>query len=50
VAVLLLLVFLADLIAGEPFGGGPFLLVDIAGTLGSILLGYLAWDAAKDLK
>ncbi len=50
VAVLMLLLFLLDLIAGFPFGGSPFAVVDILGILASGVVGYLAWNASRDLK
>ena len=50
VAVLMLLLFLLDLIAGFPFGGSPFSVVDILGILASGVVGYLAWNASRDLK
>jgi hypothetical protein len=50
VAILMLLIFLLDLIAKTPFGGGPFATVDIFGLLASGIVAYLAWNASKDLK
>jgi hypothetical protein len=57
VAVLMLLVFLLDLIAGVPFSGAtppdqssPFILVDIGGILCAGVLGYLGWNAYRDVK
>lgn len=57
VAVLMLVVFLADIIAGWPFSGStpegkdsPFLLVDIGGILGSLVVGYLGVNAYRDAK
>jgi hypothetical protein len=54
VAVLMLVVFLLDLVAGFPFGRGagsnPFFLVDIFGVLSSAIVGYLAWNASRDLR
>lgn len=57
VAALLFLVFLLDLIAGFPFSSGtpegessPFMIVDIGGILASGVLGYLAWNAYRDVK
>ena len=44
------LVFLLDLVAGVPFGGGPFPIVDILGLLASGIVVYLALNASKDLK
>jgi hypothetical protein len=39
-----------DLFAGFPFGGGPFVTVDVFGVLASGIVAYLAWNASKDLK
>jgi len=50
IAILMLLIFLLDLLAGFPFGGGPFTTVDILGVLASAIVVYLAWNASKDLK
>lgn len=50
IAILMLLIFLLDLLAGFPFGGGPFTTVDILGVLASGIVVYLAWNASKDLK
>jgi|DewCreStandDraft_4_1066084.scaffolds.fasta_scaffold331611_1 hypothetical protein len=50
IAILMLLIFLLDLVAGFPFGGGPFTTVDIFGILASGIVVYLAWNASKDLK
>ena len=50
VAGLMLLIFLLDLVAGFPFGGGSFTTVDILGILTSGLVVYLGWDAYKDLR
>jgi hypothetical protein len=44
------LLFLLDLLAGFPFGGGPFVVVDIFGLLASGIVIYLALNAKKDLK
>lgn len=49
VAGVLLLVFLLDLIIGIPFGRLD-IFVSILGILGCGLVGYLAWDAFKDLR
>jgi len=55
VAGVLLLVFLLDLLVGMPFSSGvpegtssPFFLVDLAGIVGSGIVGYLAFSALKD--
>jgi len=50
IAALMLLVFLLDLVAGVPFGGGPFVTADILGLLASGVVAYLAWNAIRDLK
>ena len=50
IGALMLLVFMLDLIAGVPFGGGPFGTVDVFGVLASGLVIYLGWNAARDLK
>lgn len=50
IAILMLLVFLLDLVAKVPFGGGPFTIVDIFGVVASAIVVYLAWNAAKDLR
>jgi hypothetical protein len=50
VAILMLLIFLLDLVAGVPFGGGPFTTVDVLGLLASAIVIYLALNVKKDLK
>ena len=50
VAALMLILFVLDLFAKVPFGGGPFLIVDIIGLLAAGIVGYLGWNAARDLK
>jgi hypothetical protein len=50
VASLMALLFLLDLVASFPFGGGPFATVDIFGLLASAIVIYLALNAKKDLK
>jgi hypothetical protein len=50
IAILMFLVFLLDLVAKFPFGGGPFVTVDIFGLLASGIVAYLAWNASRDLK
>jgi hypothetical protein len=47
---LMALLFLLDLVAGFPFGGGPFVFVDILGLLAAAIVIYLAFNAQKDLK
>ena len=50
VAALMLVVFLLDLVAGFPFGGSPFMLLDILGIISAGIIAYLAFNASKDLK
>ena len=50
VAGLFMLLFLLDVILGFPFGGGPFIVGDIFGIIISGLVGYLGFNAMKDLK
>lgn len=50
VAALMFLVFLLDMIAKFPFGGGDFTTVDIIGMLASGVVAYLAWNTSRDLK
>jgi hypothetical protein len=50
VAILVLLMFLLDLVLGIPFGGGPFVTVDILGILAAGIVVYLAVNVMKDLK
>ena len=49
VAGLLLLMFLADLFLGAPFGGVSKA-VDVMSILACVLVLYLAWDALRDLR
>lgn len=56
VAAIMLLIFILDLVAGIPFSNGtpgfesPFMLVDIGGIIGAGVLGYLGWNAWRDVK
>lgn len=50
VGALMALVFLLDVVAGVPFGGGPFVTVDIFGLLGSLIVIYLGYNSSRDLK
>lgn len=50
ISALMLVIFLIDLVAGVPFGGSPFAVVDVFGVLASGIVGYLAWNASRDLK
>jgi hypothetical protein len=47
-AGLLLVLFIADLVIKKPFSGlDP--VVDVLGALASGLVGYVSWEAARDL-
>lgn len=50
IAILMLLVFLLDMIIGFPYGGGPFITVDVFGIIISLIVAYLAYNASRDLK
>ncbi|MFO0851438.1 MAG: hypothetical protein U0871_23200 [Gemmataceae bacterium] len=53
VAAVMFLLFLLDFVVGIPFGGGlsgPFLLTDIFGMIASGVVGYLGFNALRDLK
>lgn len=50
VAALLLLLFLLDLFAGFPFGGSPFIAVDVFGIIAAGIIGYLGWNTFRELK
>jgi hypothetical protein len=50
VAALMLIVFLLDLVAKVPFGGGAFITVDILGVIAAGIVAYLAYNASRDLK
>jgi hypothetical protein len=51
VAALMFLLFALDLVAEFPFGGGDaFMIADILGILASGVVGYLGYNALKDLK
>lgn len=54
IAALLLLIFLLDLVGVSIFGAGkdsnPFTVVDVFGILASGAVGYMAWNASRDLK
>jgi len=50
VAGLMGILFLFDLILGIPFGGGSFLLPDIFGLLASGVVGFLGFNALKEIK
>jgi hypothetical protein len=50
VAALMALLFLLDILVEFPFGGSPFLLVNIFGLLASAIVGYLGFNALRDLR
>ncbi len=50
VAGLALLLCALDLFTGIPFGGSAYVLADIGGILTAGILGYLAWNAYRDVK
>ena len=51
VAGLMTVVFAIDLVAGIPFGGSNgFLFADVIGIIASLLVGYLGFNAMRDLK
>lgn len=50
VAAVMLVVFVLDLVAGFPFGGSPFIVLDVIGILSAGVVAYLAFNASKDLK
>lgn len=50
VAGLLALLFLVDMFTGFPFGSGPFIAFDILGFLAAGVIGYLGFNAMRDLK
>jgi hypothetical protein len=50
VAAVMFLLFLLDLIAGFPFGGGSFMLADVFGMLASAVVAYLGYNASRDIK
>ena len=50
IAALMLLLFVLDMVAKVPFGGGKFVTVDVFGIIASAIVGYLALSASKDLK
>lgn len=50
VAAVMFLLFLLDLVAGFPFGGGSFMMADIFGLLASAVVAYLGYNASRDLK
>jgi hypothetical protein len=50
IGALMMLVFLLDMVAGAPFGGGPFIAADLLGFLASGVVIYLGWNALRDQK
>ena len=50
VAALMALLFLLDIVAKFPFGGGSFLVADILGLIAAGIVGYLGFNALRDLK
>lgn len=48
-AAFMMLLFLLDLFLGFPFAGASITL-DIFGILGSAVVGYLAWDTAREIR
>ena len=50
VAGVMLLLFLLDLFAGFPFGGGSFVTIDVIGLLASAILGYLSFSALREVR
>jgi hypothetical protein len=55
VAGLMALLFLLDLFAGFPFGGGitnggPFTVIDILGVIASGIVAYLGYSSLKDIR
>lgn len=49
VAAFMTLLFLLDLFLGFPFAGASITL-DIFGILGGAVVGYLAWDTAREIR
>ena len=49
VAGLVGIVFVLDLAAGIPFGGLS-MMMDIGAVISSAILGYLSWDAFREVK
>lgn len=49
IAAFMTLLFLLDLFVGFPFAGASITL-DIFGILGGAVVGYLAWDSAREIR
>jgi hypothetical protein len=49
VAGLVGLLFAVDLVAGIPFGGAN-IMMNIGALIGAAILGYLSWDAMRDVR
>jgi len=56
-AGVLFFLFVLDLLVGFPFSAAvpadqssPFMLVDIAGILATAVVGYMAWNAYRDVR
>jgi hypothetical protein len=49
VAAFMTLLFLLDIFVGFPFSGASITL-DIFGILGGAVIGYLAWDTAREIR
>lgn len=49
VAAFMTLLFLLDMFVGFPFAGASITL-DIFGILGGAVVGYLAWDSAREIR
>jgi hypothetical protein len=47
---LMLLLAVLDIAIGIPFGGKPFMIVDILIILASAMVGYLGFNASRDIK
>lgn len=49
IAILILILFVADLAIGFPFDR-HFIVIDICFILSALMLGYMSWNALKDLR
>jgi len=49
-AAIVLLLCLVDIVAGFPFGSGPFIVFDIFGILIAAMVGYLGFNALREVK